>query len=228
MSAWHQPPVCHQHHSEFISALGQGNFLALFTKRMSGSKIPKKLQKMSRNMTRANLTLSTFGLLWLLKPRLVLSTLMILGLPKRRKLVLIGDSWNPRREIRSRSYQMSITECTLYRVPLWCQIDVTLNFSFLNKAKETLVVNIEPACIANLLRKNPSNFTFCWTCQFHDTAGAAAQIWILKCKKMIRGSLDGTLTRLPDVGIFPSIYGRVPGWRTAHARTKGGFGCSPG
>ena len=96
---------------------------------------------------------------------------------------------------------------------------------------ETLVVNTDPARIALLLHKNPSdtsNATFCCKRQFHDTAGAVGQRWALKCKKMNCGSLDGTLTRLPDVGIFPSIYGRVPGWRTAHARTKGGFGCSPG
>ena len=39
---WHQPPLCHQHHSEFTSALGPGNFLALSD---VGSKIPKKLKK---------------------------------------------------------------------------------------------------------------------------------------------------------------------------------------
>ena len=121
----------------------------------------------------------------------------------------------------------------MYSVPLlsyWCHFEL-YKFFFFNKAMETLVVNTDPARIALLLHKNPSdtsNVTFCCKRQFHDTTRAIGQRWALKCKKMNCGSLDGTLTRLPDVGIFPSIYGRVPGWRTAHARTKGGFGCSPG
>ena len=181
-------------------------------------------------MTWGNLTLSTFGLLWLLKPRLVQSPLKVSEIPKAG-----SNCWSETLEIQGGKLEAALIKCQSLNVQ--CPTFVILMsfwilwFFFFNKAMETLVVNTEPACKALLLHKNPldtSNVTFCWTSQFHDTARAVGQRWALKCKKMNCGSLDGTLTRLPDVGIFPSIYGRVPGWRTTHARTKGGFGCSPG